>query len=75
MNVTIFAEQENGMKTEVTFSDHNLDNDAFVNMWVGSSEVFTVSLYDLMPAVIAFDAKRSKRLSEEEHMQYPPLRQ
>jgi hypothetical protein len=68
MYVTIKAENEHVGKTEVTFSDNALDNDAFVNMWIGNGEVVTVSIHDLMPAVIAFECKRSKRLSEEEQM-------
>ena len=70
MNITINADSDNDKypKTEVTFSDHGLDNDAFVNMWIGNGDVVTVSIHDLMPAVIAFECKRSKRLVEEEHM-------
>lgn len=70
MNITINAESDNENigKTEVSFSDASLDNDAYVNMWIGNGDVVTVSIHDLMPAIIAFECKRSKRLSEEEHM-------
>lgn len=70
MNITIKADcdDENIGKSEMTFSDASLDNDAFVNIWIGNGEVYTVSIHDLMPAVIAFECKRSKRLTEEEHM-------
>lgn len=51
----------------LTLTDENLDNDAFIEVYMGEA-ICTVRLAELMPAIIAFDAKRSRRLSEEEHM-------
>jgi hypothetical protein len=58
-------------ETFLTLSDDRLDNDAFVGLFVVQADKTVevdVSLRDLMSALIAFDAKRSKRLSEEEMM-------
>lgn len=52
----------------VTLSDENLDNDNYVNIKItgNNSEMEQdISINDLMPALIAFDAKRSRRLSDE----------
>lgn len=64
----IIIKDEDG---ELQLTDENLDSDGFVELTVISpngSESMTVSLNELMPALIAFDAKRSRRLSEEEYM-------
>lgn len=57
----------------LTVSNDNLDNDCFVNLKLAHKHLDNTleadfSLRDLMPALIAFDAKRSKRLSEESEM-------
>lgn len=55
-------------KNFITISDERLDNDAFVDVFIctpDKSVEMTVPMSELMPALIAFDAKRSKRLSEE----------
>lgn len=49
---------------QIIISDENLDNDNYVNIKVGDSEQ-DVLLSELMPAIIAFDAKRSRRISDE----------
>ncbi len=53
---------------DVIISNTNLDNDNFVNIKItgNNSEMEQdVLITDLMPALIAFDAKRSRRLSDE----------
>ena len=54
-------------RSDLILSDEALDNDCFIDISFGGVWA-TVSLNDLMPAIIAFECKRSKRLSEEEHM-------
>jgi len=57
----------------ITLDDNSLDNDAFVHLSIEDTEHHKIvggyfPLRDLMSALIAFDAKRGKRLSEEEMM-------
>lgn len=49
----------------VAITDEQLDNDNFVELDF-DERVVMVSLDELMSALIAFDAKRSKRLSLDE---------
>jgi hypothetical protein len=51
--------------------DLKLDNDSFIGLFVVQSDrtvELDVPLRDLMSALIAFDAKRGNRLSEEEYL-------
>lgn len=55
----------------LTFSDNKLDNDNYVNIEIEYDGIvidYDFRLTEILPALIAFDAKRSKRLSDEEHM-------
>lgn len=63
----------------IRVSDNCLDNDNFVNVlieyWEGTGAETTRKyvqgdflISDLMPALIAFDAKRSRRLAEESEL-------
>lgn len=54
----------------VTFSDERFNNDAFMEITIidaesGDIQSCDVPIAELMPAIIAFEAKRSKRLSDE----------
>jgi len=54
--------------TFIELSDEALDNDNFVNLRIENGEGSMeqdVLLSELMPALIAFDAKRSRRLTDE----------
>lgn len=54
--------------TFIELSDDALDNDNYVNLKIENGEGSIeqdVLLSELMPALIAFDAKRSRRLSDE----------
>lgn len=58
----------NGDGELIELSDDTLDNDNFVQIRLRHADaemVCDVPLWELMPALIAFDAKRSRRLSEE----------
>lgn len=64
----IILEQEDAV---LTFSDIELDDDGYVNIKIehdGKELDYDFRITEIMPALIAFDAKRSKRLSDEEHM-------
>lgn len=53
---------------DLILSDENLDNDNYVNIKItgNNSEMEQdVLLNEIMPAIIAFDAKRSRRLADE----------
>lgn len=53
---------------DIIISDENLDNDNYVNIKItgtNSEMEQDVLLNEIMPALIAFDAKRSRRLSAE----------
>lgn len=55
----------------LSFDNDNLDNDNFVRVKLEDHNNDTeiecdFLIEDIMPAIIAFDAKRSRRLSEEQ---------
>jgi hypothetical protein len=64
---TIIKGDTDQSSVDICFTNEGLDHDGFVNICIGETE-YTVSLHELVPAVIAFDMIRSKRLSEEEQM-------
>jgi hypothetical protein len=67
MQIRIYLDGENFL----TLSDDKLDNDSFIGLFVVQSDrtvELDVPLRDLMSALIAFDAKRGNRLSEEEYL-------
>ena len=52
----------------IELSDDQLDNDNFIDIHMeeeGKTMTMTVPIDDLLPAVIAFDSKRSRRISRE----------
>lgn len=64
MKITIDA-QGDEMSEEIIFSDEDMENDNFVDITI-NGHTLSVSIDDIFPALIAFDAKRSRRLSREE---------
>lgn len=54
--------------SRIVLSDEHAESDSFVNIKIvtnyGEADEY-VRISDLMPALIAFDAKRSRRLSDE----------
>ena len=68
MKVEIISENSLNDEDEdeevLSISDDGLDNDNFVTLSFGGKEK-DFALSELLPALIAFDAKRSRRLSEE----------
>ena len=66
--MTITIEQEDAV---LTLSDEKLDDDGYVNIkiaWDGKEVDYDFRLSEVFPALISFDAKRSRRLSDEEHL-------
>ncbi len=58
--------QTEDKKVNLVLEDDSLETDSFVEMYIGEGEIIQVPLDQLMSAVIAFESKRSRRLSESE---------
>ena len=63
MKIIIKAYTDNG-KEDIVITDESLDNDGFIDIVIGDFEC-TIDSNEIMSALIAFDAKRSRNKYEE----------
>ena len=64
MMITITVENEKNDEVEsIVFDDHGLEGNDYVTLFAGENS-YSVALDDLFPALIAYDAKRSRAKSD-----------